>query len=125
MPDINDEPEFEQFKGKWKEAIAYLRLVKKGIAFGALYHSVIGEIDLVWGEYKDNDRAGSGYGLAKIVAKHPEVLENLQPILLNMKVKFINGTIGYNLKGYGYKGNIRLIHNGKQRIWLMTLFQKK
>jgi hypothetical protein len=124
MGEIIDEPEYLQFRGKWKEAIAYLQIVQKGIAVAALYHPKIGEIDLVWGFYK-NDKRGSGHGLVKIIAKHPEALENMQPILLKMTVKYINKTVGYNLKGYGYKGNVRLIHNGEQRRWLMTLFEKE
>ena len=125
MEDIENEPEYHQFKYKWREAIAFLQERECGIAVAALYHPKIGDIDLIWGKYRDGDRASSGYGLAKVAAKHPEVLENLQPILLAMDAKYINESTGYNLKGYGYKGNVRLIYNGKARRWLMTIFKKE
>ena len=44
--ELIDKTEFFQFKGKWKEAIAYLTEQKKGIAVAALFHPQIGEIDL-------------------------------------------------------------------------------
>ena len=72
----------------------------------------------------EDARGSSGQGLAKIVAKHLEVLENMQPILLSMKAKYLNDVHGWQIKGYGYKGNIRLIHNNKNRRCLMTLFEK-
>ena len=33
---IDDQTEYIQFKGKWKEAITFLKEVKHGIAVGAL-----------------------------------------------------------------------------------------
>ena len=81
--------EYLQFRGKWREAIKYLIEQQKGIAVGALNQPMLGDIDLVWGEYKD-DRTNNGYGLAKIVAKHPEVLPNMQYILQKMIPTFIN-----------------------------------
>jgi phage-Barnase-EndoU-ColicinE5/D-RelE like nuclease1 len=85
LEDFEDQKEYSQFKGKWKEAIAFLQEVEHGIAVAALYLPKIGEIDLVWGNYKENNRISSGHGLSKIIAKHPEVIENMQPIILNMK----------------------------------------
>ena len=110
---------------KWREAISFLKQKKEGIAVAALHHPKIGEINLLYGEYKTDGRGSSGYGLAKIIAKHPEVLDSMQSILLKMAVKYVSKDVGYNLKGYGYKGNVRLIHNGQQRRWLMTLFEKQ
>ena len=123
--DLEDQIEYSQFKGKWKEAIAFLQEVKHGIAVGALQHPKIGNIDLIWGHHQENKRVSSGFGLAKIAEKHPEVLENMQYILLQMQVKFINNIVGYNLKGYGYRGNVRTALNGKKRLWLMTLYEKE
>ncbi len=123
--DLEDQIELSQFKGKWKEAIAFLQEVKHGIAVGALYHPKIGEIDLIWGYYKEDNRISSGHGLSKIIAKHPEVVANMQPIILNMKATYINKKIGYKLVGYGFKGNVRLIYNDEERRWLMTLFEKE
>ena len=122
---LGDQIEYTQFKGKWKEAVAFLQEVKHGIAAGSLYHPKIGEIDLVWGNFKEDNRVSSGYGLSKIIAKHPEVIANMQSIILNMKAEYINQKIGYKLVGYGFKGNVRLLYNGETRRWLMTLFEKE
>jgi hypothetical protein len=125
LEDLEDQIEYSQFKGKWKEAISFLQEVQNGIAVAALQHPKIGDIDLVWGNYKEDNRISSGFGLAKIAEKHPEVLENMQYILLQMQVKYINEVVGYNLKGYGYKGNVRITLNGRKRLWLMTLYEKE
>ncbi len=125
LDDLEDQIEYTEFKGKWKEAIAFLQEVEHGIAVAALYHPKIGEIDLVWGNYKEENRVSSGHGLSKIIVKHPEVITNMQPIILNMKAEYINQKVGYKLVGYGFKGNVRLIYNGEARRWLMTLFEKE
>jgi hypothetical protein len=96
LEDLEDQIEYSQFKGKWKEAISFLQEVQNGIAVAALQHPKIGDIDLVWGNYKEDNRISSGFGLAKIAEKHPEVLENMQYILLQMQVKYINEVVGYN-----------------------------
>lgn len=69
---------YDQFKGKAQEAIAFLSEKQGGEAIGALHHKDVGDIDLVWG----NDKAG----LKKILAKHPEVNNDIQGILDDMSV---------------------------------------
>jgi hypothetical protein len=66
-------------------AIRKLTEEQSGKAVAALYHPDVGDIDVVWG--KAGDSRNTGYGLAKIVQYHPEVLPNLQKILLTMRVK--------------------------------------
>jgi len=61
-----------------------LRELKSGEATAALHHKDIGDIDLIWGE--EGSGKSDGYGLAKLVKYHPEVLDNLQEILDEMKV---------------------------------------
>lgn len=75
---------YDQFKGKAKEAIEFLIRRKEGEAVGALHHPEIGDIDLVWG--KEGTGKSDGFGLAKMVKFHPEVIENLQDILNDMQV---------------------------------------
>lgn len=67
---------YNQFKGKAREAIAFLRSIKEGEAIGALHPKDIGDIDLVWGV--EGTGKSDGYGLSKLVKYHPEVLDNLQ-----------------------------------------------
>lgn len=77
-------PIYTQFKGKSKEAIAFLLEKKDGEAIAALHHKDIGDIDLVWGN--EGTGKSDGYGLAKLAKFHPEVLDNLQEILDEMVV---------------------------------------
>ena len=43
---------YDQFKGKAKSAINFLRKIKSGEAVGALHHNEVGDISLVWGDDK-------------------------------------------------------------------------
>lgn len=58
--------------------------MQDGEALGALHHDEIGDIDLVW--RKVGTRKSDGYGLAKLVKFHPEVLDNLHGVLGCMHV---------------------------------------
>ena len=69
---------YDQFRGKAQEAIAFLSEKQGGEAIGALHHKDVGDISLVWG----NDKAG----LKKILAKHPEITNDIQGILDDMSV---------------------------------------
>ena len=115
---------FEQFKGKAAQAVAKLKQAKSGEAIGALNHPEIGPIDLIWGEEGDakNDYAG-GYGLAKILAKHPELENKLQDILDSMTVK----TKGKNriiLESKDHKSAISLNWKGQEKKWLLSAYEK-
>ena len=113
---------YDQFRGKPKEAIDFLTKKKSGEALGALSHKDIGEIDLVWGE--EGTGSSDGYGLAKLVKYHPEVLENLQEILDGMEiVKRTENRI--NLESTQYKAAVRLTWNEQSKTWLLTVFEKK
>ena len=115
-------PIYDQFRGKPKEAIGFLTKLKGGEALGALSHKDIGEIDLVWGE--EGTGHSDGYGLAKLVKYHPEVLENLQDILDEMKVvKRTDNRI--NLESEKYRAAVRLTWNEQSKTWLLTVFEKK
>ena len=108
---------YTQFKGKAKEAIYWLKSKKEGEAAGALHHHSIGDISLVWGDEKT--------GLAKIVKKHPEVLDNLQDIIDGMeivqesdnRIKLESDT-HFAVVSKEYKGEPR-------EKWLLTAYEKK
>ena len=115
---------YEQFKGKAAQAVAQLKKAKSGEAIGVLNHPEIGPIDLIWGEEGDakNDYAG-GYGLAKILAKHPELENKLQDILDGMTVK----TKGKNriiLESEDHKSAISLNWKGQEKKWLLSAYEK-
>ena len=108
---------YEQFKGKAKEAVAWLMQKKEGEAVGALHHKDIGDISLVWG----NDKAG----LKKILRKHPEVVDNLQGVIDGMEVvsSSANRVV---LESDTHKAVVSKEFKGQPREkWLLTAYEKK
>lgn len=113
---------YDQFAGKPKEAIAFLSEQKSGEALGALHHNEVGDIDLVWG-YEGTGKS-DGFGLAKLLKYHPEVVDNLQEILNDMHVvKRSENRI--QLESDKYAASVRLTWNDEKKTWLLTAFQKK
>ena len=113
---------YDQFKGDVQGAIQQLIKMQDGEALGALHHNEIGDIDLVWG--KAGTRKSDGYGLAKLVKFHPEVLDNLQGILDGMRVtKRSENRV--QLENDEYQAAVRLTWNGNEKLWLLTAFRKK
>ena len=78
---------YNQFRGKSKAAIEFLKKLGSGEATAALHHHTIGDISLVWGDKKA--------GLDKILRKHPEVVDNLQSIIDSMEVVQESGNRRY------------------------------
>lgn len=115
-------PVFTQFKGNAQGAIKVLSELKDGEAIGALHHKDIGDIDLVWGNA--GTAKSDGFGLAKLVKYHPEVVEHLQEILDDMHiVKRSENRI--NLESDTHKAAVRLTWNKEKKKWLLTAFEKK
>ena len=113
---------YRQFKGKAKEAVAFLLNKKSGEAVGALHHPEIGDIDLVWGE--EGTGHSDGFGLAKLAKYHPEVLDNLQEILNDMHVtKRSDNRV--QLESDTHQAAVRLTWDNKNKNWLLTAFEKK
>lgn len=113
---------YNQFRGKAKAAIEFLKKVRGGEAVGALHHKDIGDIDLVWG--KEGTGHSDGYGLSKLVKYHPEVLDNLQEILNDMRV-VSNSKNRVNLESETHKAGVRLTWDGERKSWLLTAFKKE
>ena len=95
---------------------------KTGEALGALHHPEIGEIDLVWGE--EGSGHSDGYGLAKIAKFHPEVLDDLQGVLSDMKI-VRRSENRIMLESASYKAGVRLTWDGAAKRWLVTAFEKR
>lgn len=113
---------YNQFRGNAKAAIEFLKKVRGGEAVGALHHKDIGDIDLVWG--KEGTGHSDGYGLSKLVKYHPEVLDNLQEILNDMRV-VSSGKNRVNLESETHKAGVRLTWDGERKSWLLTAFKKE
>lgn len=114
-------PVFDQFKDDLAGAVAHLKEVQTGEAIGALSHPEIGEIDLVWG--KEGTSKSDGYGLAKLLKWHPEVVDDLQNILSGMQVVSKNDNRA-QLESPDHKAAIRLKWDGEAKKWLLTAFEK-
>lgn len=113
---------YNQFRGKAKAAIEFLKKVRGGEAVGALHHKDIGDIDLVWG--KEGTGHSDGYGLSKLVKYHPEVLDNLQEILNDMRV-VSSSKNRVNLESETHKAGVRLTWDRERKSWLLTAFKKE
>ncbi|MDO5609095.1 MAG: hypothetical protein Q4G08_11640, partial [Capnocytophaga sp.] len=113
---------YDQFKGKSKEAVAFLLQKKEGEAVGALSHKDVGDIDLVWG--KEGTGKSDGFGLAKITKYHPEVMDNLQAIMDDMTV--VSRTDNrIQMESETHQAAVRLEYDGEKKTWLLTAFEKE
>lgn len=108
---------YNQFRGKAKAAIEFLKKLGSGEATAALHHHTIGDISLVWGDKK--------IGLDKILRKHPEVVDNLQSIIDSMEVVQesdnrikLESPTHFAVVSKEYKGEPR-------EQWLLTAYEKR
>lgn len=108
---------YNQFRGKSKAAIEFLKKLGSGEATSALHHHTIGDISLVWGDRKT--------GLDKILRKHPEVVDNLQSIIDSMEVVQesdnrikLESPTHFAVVSKEYKGEPR-------EQWLLTAYEKR
>lgn len=108
---------YNQFRGKSKAAIEFLKKLGSGEATAALHHHTIGDISLVWGDKKA--------GLDKILRKHPEVVGNLQSIIDSMEVVQesdnrvkLESPTHFAVVSKEYKGEPR-------EQWLLTAYEKR
>lgn len=118
-------PVLRDFRNDAQGAITKLTEMQDGEAIGALHHPDVGDIDLVWGQAGDPAKDyNDGYGLAHIVAKHPEVLDDLQGVLSGMEVtkRSKNRVM---LESADHKGGVRLQWDGTSKKWLLTAFRKE
>ena len=118
----------KEFTGvKETDAIKKLIKEKEGFVQNAFRRDDIGGIDVVWGEITDPKKL-KGYGLKKIIAKHPEATpEKISEVIKNgEKEKTWNGfNIVYN--GYVVGINNGYTENGKKVTtdnYIVTSFEK-
>lgn len=106
----------------WIEARDSLIAAKDGEVPGALFHDDVGPIDVKWGEAPRGSE--QGFGLAKIVDKHPEVLDELPELLADMDV--VSRTSNrIQLESPDHKAAVRLDWEGEKQTWLLTAFRKE
>lgn len=110
-----------QYRHNAAAAIERLSRDQGGEAVGALHHPAIGDIDLVWG--KAGTGKSDGYGLAKLVQYHPEVVNDLQNVLSAMTVKSRTDN-RIVLGSEAHTASVRLSWEGKSKKWLLTAYGK-
>lgn len=115
-------PVLTQYRGDAQGAIKALTELQNGEAVAALNHPEIGDIDLVWG--KEGTRESNGFGLAKLVKWHPEVLDDLQGVVSSLAV--VERTENrVQLESDKHKAAVRLEWDKQAKHWLLTAFEKK
>lgn len=115
-------PILTQYKGDAQGAINALTELQDGEAVAALNHPDVGDIDLVWG--KAGTQESNGFGLAKLVKWHPEVLADLQAVVSSLKV-VERSKNRIQLESANHKAAVRLEWDGQVKHWLLTAFEKK
>lgn len=113
---------FTEYRGDAQGAIARLTQEQSGNATAALSHPEIGDIDLVWGKAGTNRH--DGYGLAKLVRWHPEVLSDLQGLIGSMRVTQRSEN-RVHLESEDHEASVRLQWDGQSKHWLLTAYQKR
>lgn len=104
----------------WEDARDRLIEAKGGEEKGALFHDDVGAIDVVWGNEKG--------GLAHIVAKHGEMIDDLADRIATMRVyeqTERRGRQKVRLRGEGGEAVISLDRDGEPQRWLLTAFDPK
>lgn len=91
---------------------------------GALFHPEIGEVDIIWGnEGTEAKQYSDGFGLAKILKKHPEVNPySLMDIVARArKTKAKGNTV--ELEDENTRLVVKLDWDSDDRKWLLTAFE--
>lgn len=111
-----------KYKGKPKEAIAYLMESKKGQVVGAMNHPEIGEIDFVYG----NNKRGLKHIFERRLeqwkdeAKVLRFMSHIPEIILSAKSFGKNNKGNIELKSNRYTISLATHNYGKEKIWLLS-----
>jgi len=115
-------PILRGYEGKWREAALELERRQTGDAIAALSHPDVGPIDLVWGTAGSNQNNGAG--LAKLIAWHPEVLDDLQGFINRLSVDERRSTNRrIQLSDASGNAGVRLDFDGTAKTWLLTAYE--
>ena len=112
-------PDLGDFKGDYVAAGQALEQQQGGVARDALYNAEVGPIDLVWGQAGTNQ--SNGFGLAKLIAWHPEVVSDLPERIAAMHV-IDKSTNRVRLASDTSAAAVRLDWDGNDRRWLLTAY---
>ncbi|NTA80743.1 PLxRFG domain-containing protein [Agrobacterium tumefaciens] len=115
-------PILRGYEGKWREAAIELERRQSGDAIAALSHPDVGPIDLVWGKPGTNQHNGAG--LAKLIAWHPEALDDLQGFINRLHIdEDLSTPRRIQLRDGKGQAGVRLDFDGVAKTWLLTAFE--
>ena len=104
-----------------QDAVNFLLQAKSGEVLAAFMHSVLGPIDLVWGVETVGER--KGFGLAKIIQKHPEAIHSLTEAIKNSEiVEELPDRRVLLSRDHDQQSVIDLQFNNKSKKWLLTSY---
>lgn len=116
-------PVLTGLEGRWTETVTALKALKDGDVPAALHHPAIGAIDMVWGKEATTPQKSDGWGLAKLLQKHPEVIDDLPERLARMEITQVLPD-RINLASEADRAAVRLDWNQEAKTWLVTAFAK-
>lgn len=115
-------PVYDDVSGDYNAAVQRLSETKTGEVPDALFNKDVGSIDLVWGkEGTPEKNYEDGYGLSKIIKKHPEVVSTLSEII-EQSVEVRRSDNRVILETPDHKSVVRLNWDKKEKAWLLTSF---
>jgi hypothetical protein len=116
------------FRSFWRDeagATKRLKELQAGDAQGALYHPRVGLIDMIWGwEGTPAKHHSDGYGLAHILAKHPNVEGRIQQIINESEVTQRTGN-RIVLGDPDYGATIKLDFLKREKRWLLSAYDER
>lgn len=110
--------------GQWRRTVEQLSRAQGGEALGALDHPDLGAIDVKWGEAGDpNDKWKGGYGLSHILAKHPEIVEQLPDLIGRMAIVEQRSERAI-LASQDHRAAVALTWHGEDQRWLLSAYKR-
>lgn len=107
---------------QWADTVERLSAQRAGEVREALSHPEVGAIDVKWGEAGTGPN--TGWGLAKILARHPEVIERLPDLIAEMQIASQTAN-RIRLESPDHLAVVRLDWEDAEQKWLLTAFEKE
>lgn len=107
---------------RWSDTVEQLSAARAGEVREALSHPEVGAIDVKWGEAGSGPN--TGWGLSKILARHPEVVEQLPELIAEMQIASQTAN-RIRLESPDHLAVVRLDWEGAEQKWLLTAFEKE
>jgi hypothetical protein len=113
----------------WREAVDALKGMQgkapgQGEIVGHVYHPDIGDIGVPWGAAGTG--RSDGWGLAKLLQYHPEVVDELPSIIAGMTASAgaKQGATRVRLESPTHNASVSLNWLGKAKKWLLTAYER-